>query len=220
MPSEQVDENHVAAQQLDASEAQVNPHVVAEQTQTSEQVDESHVEVRQSGASENNDVLHVVAEQTQTSEQVDESHVAAQQSGASEAQDSHVVAEQTQTSEQVDESHVAAQQSDASEKNASYEEKPISHEKEFRRKIIDANSTNKNTTKEKQAAKDAKKLNSNKAADDFAKSKGYKNTHDLKKQNLKGERDTTMSHYNIYYNAKTKELFLKHESTGRFIKID
>ena len=79
LPSEQVDENHVAAQQSGASEAQ-DSRVVAEQAQTSEQVDESNLEVRQSGASENNDVLHVVAERTQTSEQVDENNVAVQQS--------------------------------------------------------------------------------------------------------------------------------------------
>ena len=54
LPSEQVDENHVAAQQSGASESQ-DPHVVAEQTQTSEQVDESNLEVRQSGAAEKND---------------------------------------------------------------------------------------------------------------------------------------------------------------------
>ena len=69
------------------------------------------------------------------------------------------------------------------------------------------------------AAKDAKKLGNSKA-DDLAREKGFKNAHDLKKQNLKGQRDTTMSHYNMYYNSKTKELFLKHESTGKFIKVD
>ncbi|MBQ9600402.1 MAG: hypothetical protein IJR46_00080 [Neisseriaceae bacterium] len=69
------------------------------------------------------------------------------------------------------------------------------------------------------SAKDAKKLNNGKAYD-LAKERGFKNAHDLKKYAVKGQRDTNISHYNMYYNSKTKELFLQHNSTGKFIKID
>ena len=82
-----------------------------------------------------------------------------------------------------------------------------------------ANAAKKAAQNVAKSAKDAKKL-SNSKADDLAREQGFKNAHDLKKQNLKGQRDTTMSHYNMYYNSKTKELFLKHESTGKFIKVD
>ena len=118
------------------------------------------------------------------SEQVDENHVTAQQSDASAEQDSRVVAEQTQTSEQVNENHVAAQQSGVPEKNNSYEEKPISHEEELRQKNEYADDIDRNTTKDvvKQAANDVKKLNGNKAADEFAKSKGYKIVPDKQKK--------------------------------------
>ena len=54
LPSEQVDESHVTAQQSDALEEQ-DSRVVAEQTQTSEQVGENNVEARQFGASEKTD---------------------------------------------------------------------------------------------------------------------------------------------------------------------
>ena len=182
LPSEQVDENHVAAQQSGASEAQ-DPHIVAEQTQTSEQVDESNVAAQQSEVSDEHNP-HVVAEQTQTSEQTDENHVATQQLDVLAEQDSRVVAEQTQTSEQVNENHVAAQQSGVPEKNNSYEEKPISHEEELRQKNEYADDIDRNTTKDvvKQAANDVKKLNGNKAADEFAKSKGYKIVPDKQKK--------------------------------------
>ena len=80
LPSEQVDENHVAALQSDAS-AEQDSRVVAEQTQTSEQTDENHVAAQQSGALEEQD-SQVVADQAQTSEQADESHVEVQKSEA------------------------------------------------------------------------------------------------------------------------------------------
>ena len=77
LPSEQVDENHVAAQQSDASEEQVNPHVVAEQTQARDRVDESNVAAQQLGSSEEQDNPRVVAEQTQNREQTQEPEIRA-----------------------------------------------------------------------------------------------------------------------------------------------
>ena len=75
-----------------------------------------------------------------------------------------------------------------------------------------AKNLGKNVSK---SAKDAKKLNSNKAADDFAKSKGFKNAHDLKNEYIKHE---SPSRYNIYVNNKTGESFLIN-SNGKVIPI-
>ena len=70
-----------------------------------------------------------------------------------------------------------------------------------------------------QSAENAKLL-STKEAEKFAISKGYVDAHELKKYAVIGQKDKVIAHYNMYYNSKTKELFLRHTSTGKFIKVD
>ena len=73
--------------------------------------------------------------------------------------------------------------------------------------------------KSNQSAKDAKKLD-NKGADKFAKDKGYKDAHELKKDVLRGQKDTTVGHYDIYNNAKTGESFLINKSRTVVVPIE
>jgi hypothetical protein len=71
-----------------------------------------------------------------------------------------------------------------------------------------------------QSAKDAKKISSNNEANRFAEDRGYKDAHDLKKDYLKGQKDTTQAHYDIYENNKTGESFLKSKDGSTIIPID
>ena len=71
----------------------------------------------------------------------------------------------------------------------------------------------------KQSAKDAKKLD-NKQAEQFSQSKGYSDAHALKKDILKGQKDTTVGHYDIFRNYKTGESFLINKSGNVIIQID
>ena len=80
----------------------------------------------------------------------------------------------------------------------------------------DPNDENNN---ENQSAKDAKKLD-NKGAEKFAQDKGYKDAHELKKDVLRGQKDTTVGHYDIYNNAKTGESFLINKSGKIVIPIE
>lgn len=66
-------------------------------------------------------------------------------------------------------------------------------------------------------AKNAKKLNSNKAANDFAEEKGYIDAHDLKGSYI-GKKD--VAKYDIYVNKKTGESFLINKDGSTIIKID
>jgi len=78
--------------------------------------------------------------------------------------------------------------------------------------LNDQDNDDKNEKKyEKQSAKDAKKLD-NKGAETFSKERGYKDAHDLKRDYLKGQKDTTEGHYDIKVNTKTGEAFLVNKS--------
>ena len=70
-----------------------------------------------------------------------------------------------------------------------------------------------------QSAKDAKKLD-NKGAEKFSQDRGYKDAHELKKDVLRGQKDTTVGHYDIYSNAKTGEAFLINKSGIVVIPIE
>ncbi len=78
--------------------------------------------------------------------------------------------------------------------------------------LNDQDNDDKNEKKyEKQSAKDAKKLD-DKGAETFSKERGYKDAHDLKRDYLKGQKDTTEGHYDIKVNKKTGEAFLVNKS--------
>ena len=83
----------------------------------------------------------------------------------------------------------------------------------------DESDENRIDNKSNQSAKDAKKIDGNKRANDFSQDKGYKDAHDMKKSILKNAnaRDQNVSHYDIYNNKKTGEIFLKHKNSGLFI---
>lgn len=83
---------------------------------------------------------------------------------------------------------------------------------------LKGNDNKKNKQNIPQSVKDAKKLN-NKGADTVAQEKGYKDAHDLKKEYVKGLKDQTISHYNIYRNAETGEVFMIHNETGLAVPI-
>jgi len=68
-----------------------------------------------------------------------------------------------------------------------------------------------------QSAKDVKKIDSNKEANKFARDKGYKDAHDLKKDYV-GKDD--ISKYDIYRNTKTGESFLIDKSGTTVVSID
>ena len=70
-----------------------------------------------------------------------------------------------------------------------------------------------------QSVKDAKKLD-NKGAERFSQDRGYKDAHELKKDVLRGQKDTTVGHYDIYSNAKTGEAFLINKSGTVVIPIE
>ena len=76
-----------------------------------------------------------------------------------------------------------------------------------------------NSQDSKQSAKDAKKLD-NKGAEKFSQEKGYKDAHELKKDILRGQKDKTVGHYDIYSNAKTGEAFLINKSGTVVIPIE
>ncbi len=78
---------------------------------------------------------------------------------------------------------------------------------------------NKNKKDNNQSAKDAKLLD-NKGAEKFSQDKGYSDAHDLKKDLLKGQKDTTVGHYDIYNNLKTGESFLINKSKTVIIPIE
>jgi hypothetical protein len=61
---------------------------------------------------------------------------------------------------------------------------------------------------DKDLLKNSSKINGNERANKFAQEKGYKDAHDLKKSWLKGQKDTTVSHYDIYINKNTGEVFV------------
>lgn len=82
------------------------------------------------------------------------------------------------------------------------------------KKLVDEIGSFKNGNSISQSAKDAKKL-SDKAADNFAKEKGYKDAHDLK-YDIVGRKN--ISKYNIHVNKKTGESFLI-DSKGNAIPI-
>ena len=69
------------------------------------------------------------------------------------------------------------------------------------------------------SVKDAKKLD-NKGAEKFSQEKGYKDAHELKKDILRGQKDKTVGHYDIYSNSKTGEAFLINKSGNIIIPID
>ena len=71
----------------------------------------------------------------------------------------------------------------------------------------------------KQSAKDAKKLD-DKSAKQFSQDKGYSDVHALKKDILRGQKDTTVGHYDIYRNYKTGESFLINKSGNIIIPIE
>ena len=62
-----------------------------------------------------------------------------------------------------------------------------------------------------------KKIDSNKEANKFARDKGYKDAHDLKKDYV-GKDD--ISKYDIYRNTKTGESFLIDKSGTTVVSID
>ena len=76
-----------------------------------------------------------------------------------------------------------------------------------------------NSQDSKQSAKDAKKLD-NKGAEKFSQEKGYKDAHELNKDILRGQKDKTVGHYDIYSNAKTGEAFLINKSGTVVIPIE
>ena len=67
-------------------------------------------------------------------------------------------------------------------------------------------------------AKDAKRVGSNAAANELAKTRDYADAHALKEANLDGQFDKIPSHYDIYYHKESKTIFLKHKTTGRMIE--
>ena len=69
----------------------------------------------------------------------------------------------------------------------------------------DNNKTSRSGFDKNQSAKDAKRISSNDEADEFARSKGYENAHDLKKEYV-GKKN--ISRFDIYRNNKTGEAFL------------
>ncbi|WP_419678313.1 hypothetical protein ACN2EN_04010 [Aliarcobacter lanthieri] len=69
-----------------------------------------------------------------------------------------------------------------------------------------------------QSEKDAKKISSNNEANKFAQNIGYKDAHDFKESNLNGQSDKNLAHYDIYYNSKDNQIFLKHKSSGKMIQ--
>ena len=83
----------------------------------------------------------------------------------------------------------------------------------------DEDPNNKTDEKSNQSAKDAKKLD-NKGAEKFAQDKGYKDAHELKKDVLRGQKDTTVGHYDIYNNAKTGQSFLINKNGEIVIPIE
>ena len=52
-----------------------------------------------------------------------------------------------------------------------------------------------------------------KEAERIAKANGYQNAHELKKDCLKGQKDKTISHYDIKYDKYTKEVYLERKPT-------
>ena len=72
-----------------------------------------------------------------------------------------------------------------------------------------------------QSAKDSKQIKGNSTANDFAQKKGFEDAHDLKDYILNKHddivKDKIQAHYDIYYNSKTDEIFLRHKSTGIYI---
>lgn len=84
----------------------------------------------------------------------------------------------------------------------------------------DDNSGNENSSNRlSQSAKDAKRLD-DKGAEKFSQNKGYKNAHELKKDILRGQKDKTVAHYDIYSNAKTGEAFLINKSGTVVVPIE
>lgn len=82
------------------------------------------------------------------------------------------------------------------------------------------NRNNKSSSnKLSQSEKDAKKLD-NKSAEKFSQDKGYKDAHELKKDILRGQKDKTVAHYDIYSNAKTGETFLINKSGTVVVPIE
>ena len=85
-------------------------------------------------------------------------------------------------------------------------------------KNLKGNDKGNNKHEISQSAKDAKKLD-NKGADKLAQEKGYKDAHDLKREYVNGLKDQTISHYNIYRNQATGEVFMIHNKTGLAVPI-
>ena len=59
-----------------------------------------------------------------------------------------------------------------------------------------------------------------KGTDQFSKEHGYEDTHDLKKDYLRGERDNVVGHYDIYNNSTTGESFLINKNQTVIIPIN
>jgi filamentous hemagglutinin len=66
-------------------------------------------------------------------------------------------------------------------------------------------------------AKDAKKLDGNSEANKFAKEKGYKDAHELKKDYIGKD---NISKYDIYRNNKTGEYFLINKTGTSIVPVD
>ena len=66
-------------------------------------------------------------------------------------------------------------------------------------------------------AKDAKKLDGNSEANKFAKEKGYKDAHELKKDYVGKD---NISKYDIYRNNKTGESFLINKTGTSIVPVD
>ena len=85
-------------------------------------------------------------------------------------------------------------------------------------KNLKGNDKGKNKHETPQSAKDAKKLD-DKGADKLAQERGYEDAHELKRGYVKSLKDQTISHYNIYRNQATGEVFMIHNETGLAVPI-
>ena len=83
---------------------------------------------------------------------------------------------------------------------------------------LKGNDKKKNKQDIPQSAKDAKKLD-DKGADKLAQERGYEDAHELKRGYVKSLKDQTISHYNIYRNQATGEVFMIHNETGLAVPI-
>jgi hypothetical protein len=68
--------------------------------------------------------------------------------------------------------------------------------------------------------KDASPLNGNKEANKFAQKYGYDDAHQFKADWIKGQKDNTPAHYDIYVNKKTGDVFVVSKNQRTIIQTD